>query len=59
MKWTFENFDVELKDLTPSVREKAIEIANNLLSTKEVEGQEKAIKEGIKQAEEWFLDAEG
>ena len=58
-KWIFDNFDVKLKDLAPSVREKATEIANTLLINGEVEDQEKAIEEGIKQAEEWFLDSEG
>lgn len=57
--WTFEDFDAELKDLVPAAKKKAIEIANKLLARGEVESQEKAIKEGIKQAEEWFLDSEG
>lgn len=58
-KWTFDDFDAELKDLVPAAKKKAIEIARKLLANGEVESQEEAIKEGIKQAEEWFLDSEG
>lgn len=58
-KWTFDDFDAELKDLVPAAKKKAIEIARILLANGEVESQEEAIKEGIKQAEEWFLDSEG
>lgn len=55
MKWTFENFGADLKDLNPQVREKALEIANCLM---EEEGytEGKAIKEAIKEAEEWYLN---
>lgn len=37
MRWTFKDLPVELKVLQPKVREKALEIANELIS--------KAIKE--------------
>lgn len=58
MKWTFENFGADLKDLNPVVREKALEIANQLMEEEDyTEGE--AIKEAIKQAEEWFLDMQG
>ena len=55
MKWTFENFAADLKDLNPKVREKALEIANRLMEEEEYTEAE-AIKEAIKRAEEWFLD---
>ncbi|WP_169303379.1 hypothetical protein [Pedobacter cryophilus] len=58
MKELFNDFGLELNDLNSMVKERAIEIANQLL---EEEGwlKEEALKEGIKQAQEWFLDLEG
>ncbi|HET6527986.1 MAG TPA: hypothetical protein VFG39_04475 [Balneolaceae bacterium] len=58
MKWTFENFKTDLDDLDPRVREKALEIANNLME-KDDYSEERAIEEAIKEAEEWFLDRQG
>ncbi|HEX6982437.1 MAG TPA: hypothetical protein VF181_06730 [Balneolaceae bacterium] len=58
MKWTFENFKADLDDLNPAVREKAIEIAKKLME-KDNYSEERAIKEGIKEAEEWFLNSQG
>ena len=58
MKWTLENFPLEMSDLEPHVREKAIEIANQL----KTEGQVKELSivdEAIKRAQEWFLNMEG
>lgn len=58
MKWTFENIETNLDDLNPRIRNKALEIANRLME----EGgytEEEAIDEGIKEAEEWFLDTQG
>ncbi len=58
MKWTSENFPLEMSDLEPHVREKAIEIANQLKK----EGQVKelsVVEEAIKRAQEWFLNMEG
>lgn len=54
MKWTFENFGADLKDLNPLVRKKALEIANQLMDEGHTEGE--AIKKAIKKAEEWFLN---
>lgn len=54
MKWTFENFGADLKDLNPLVRKKALEIANQLMDERYTE--EEAIKKAIKEAEEWFLN---
>lgn len=58
MTWTLENFPLEMKDLKPQVREKAIEIANRMKQEKTI--NELAIVEhAIKQAEEWFINLEG
>ncbi len=58
MEEVFNEFEADLKDLKPKVREKAIEIASGLLIKKNYTRQG-ALKEGIRQAEEWFLDLEG
>ena len=59
MNWTFENFEPELADLDPQVKEKAIELAIQFLEAGKFPDQYQALKEGIKQAEEWFLNLEG
>ena len=58
MDWTFEDFHIELKDLVPEVKDKALEIARRLAKEKDYP-KEKAIAEGIKEAEEWFLNSQG
>ncbi|AFL79546.1 hypothetical protein Aeqsu_0014 [Aequorivita sublithincola DSM 14238] len=58
MTWTFENFKADLDNLTPQVREKALEIAHQLME-KGGFSEEQAIKKAIVKAEEWFLDSEG
>ncbi len=58
MDWTFENFKADLDDLSPPVREKALEIAQNLMEEGNI-SEAKAIKEAIKKAEEWFYNSEG
>lgn len=58
MKWTFENFEAELKELNPQVREKALTIANHLMEQGDY-SEEEALREAIKKAEEWFLDTQG
>lgn len=58
-KWTFEEFEPDLRELKPLVKEKAIKIAAKLLQTGKLTNQREALKEGIKQAEEWFLNMEG
>ncbi len=55
MDWTFEEFDADLNHLVPHVKAKAIEIAGTLVD-KEGYSRDKAIKESIKRAEEWFMD---
>ena len=57
MDWTFEDFPVELNQLNVKVKNKAIEIANDLV--KQGYSKEEAIKTAIKQAEEWYYNSEG
>lgn len=59
MNWTFENFKTELKELKPEIREKALEIAKYLMISGKYSNESIALKEAIKQAEEWFLNLEG
>ncbi len=54
----FENIELELKDLRPAVREKALEILNAMPNESGMD-QKSAIKKAIEQAENWFLDSEG
>ncbi len=54
----FEDFKTDLDKLNPTVREKAIEIANILIEQDDF-SKEKAIKEAIVRAEEWFYDLGG
>lgn len=56
MKEIFGEFEADLKDLRPAVREKALEIASELLM-KNYKRQD-ALKEGIKQAQKLFMDLE-
>lgn len=58
MNWTFENFKVQLENLTPEVRKRALEIAEKLMKIGGV-SEDEAIRKGIKRAEEWFLNSEG
>ena len=52
------NLKTDLESLNPPVREKALEIANELVKEEKYTKKE-AITEAIKQAEEWFYDLEG
>jgi uncharacterized protein YdaT len=58
MKWTLENYPFEMNDLEPHVREKAIEIANQLSAERTV-SELSVVPEAIKRAQEWFLELEG
>jgi uncharacterized protein YdaT len=51
MPWSEDNYPVSLKNLTPQVRKKAIDISNALLDQGYEEGR--AISIGTSQAEEW------
>lgn len=57
-KWTFANFEINLKDLSPEVREKAILIGNDLINLENYTEKE-AIEAAIIRAEEWFYNSEG
>ncbi len=54
----FEDIELELKDLKPAVREKALEILNAMPNETGMD-QKSAIKKAIEQAENWFMDSEG
>lgn len=51
MPWTIDRYPVSMKRLPPTVREKAIEIANALLAEGYPEGQ--AIRIAIARAKRW------
>lgn len=51
MPWTKSDYPVSMKNLNPEVRDKAVEIANALLSDGMEEGR--AIAIATSQAEEW------
>ena len=55
----FDHLEPMLDDLIPKVREKAIQLALEMLSDGKFDNKEAALKEGIKQAEEWFTELEG
>jgi uncharacterized protein YdaT len=57
MNWTKEQYPFEMNDLEPHVREKAIEIANQLKKDRAV-SELSIVPEAIKQAKQWFLDME-
>lgn len=53
MESAFEDFEPMFNELTPKVRAKAIELAAQMLVSGKFSDKEEALKEGIKQAEEW------
>lgn len=53
----FDDFKVDLAELKPKVREKAIELAREL--TNKGMAKEQAIRKGIQKAETWFLESQG
>jgi len=55
----FNESDPMLNDLSPKVKEKALQLAADFLAEGRFANPAGALKEGIKQAEEWFLDLEG
>ena len=58
MEWSSDNYPIEMSDLEPRVREKAIEIANQLRKERIVR-ELSIVDEAIRQAQEWFLNEEG
>jgi uncharacterized protein YdaT len=57
-KWTSDNYPFEMNELEPQVRDKAIEIANQLKENRTV-SELSIVPEAIKRAQEWFLEMEG
>ena len=55
----FDDFGPMLDELIPWIGEKAIQLALEMLSDGRFDNKEAALKEGIKQAEEWFTELEG
>ncbi|SDK13261.1 hypothetical protein SAMN04487898_106130 [Pedobacter sp. ok626] len=53
----FENFKIDLSGLKPGVREKATELAKEMM--KSGMPKEQAITKGIQEAETWFLESQG
>lgn len=58
MKWTSEQYPLEMEELEPRTREKAIEIANRLKSEGSIK-ELSIVEEAIRQAKEWSLEMEG
>ncbi|WP_169305024.1 hypothetical protein [Pedobacter cryotolerans] len=58
MKNQFEDIDLELKDLKPNVRAKALEILKDRQDQLKT-NRNLAIKKAIEEAENWFMDSEG
>ncbi len=56
-KWIFEKFKVSLSQLKPTVRVKAMEIAEQLIE--DGYSDEVAMEMAKKRAEEWFLNLNG
>lgn len=54
----FEDFETELKDMSPVVRAKALELATKYLQ-KPGYDKDRAVKEGIADAQAWFMESEG
>ena len=54
----FEDFRTDLDSLDPVIKEKALDIANQLMKQGKLTEKE-AITEAIKRAEEGFYDLEG
>jgi uncharacterized protein YdaT len=55
----FNDYEHMLNELTPKVREKAIQLALEMLAEGKYTDKEQALKEGIRQADEWFTELEG
>lgn len=58
MKDQFDDIDLELKDLSPEVKAKALEILAEMTEEGKTD-QKIALKKAIEEAENWFMDSEG
>lgn len=54
-----QDFPEELNDLIPKVRQKAVEIANELLEEDDKLTPRQAIKRAVALAERWYYDQAG
>ncbi len=54
----FQDYEAELSDLQPEVSSKAVTIARELMERQQY-SEEAAIREGIRRASEWYLNAQG
>jgi uncharacterized protein YdaT len=54
-----QDFPEELNDLVPKVRQKAVEIANELLEDDDTLTARQAIKRAVALAERWYFDQAG
>ena len=54
-----QNFTAQLADYTPEVREKALEIANQLLADDPQLTDRQALERGLQRAEQWWIDRAG
>lgn len=54
----FEDIDLELKDLRPAVREKALELLAEMSAEQKADWN-LSVKTAIQLAENWFMDSEG
>ena len=59
MKNIFNGHEVELDELEPHIRQKAIEIARDLCADDPNLTHDKLRKRAIKMAERWYYDLEG
>lgn len=57
-KWTMQNFPFPEENLNTKVKEKAVDIANQLYREGVPEGK-KLIEQAISKTKEWFLEMEG
>ncbi|MGB7394350.1 MAG: hypothetical protein WA913_08160 [Pricia sp.] len=57
LEWTFRGFNRKLDKLEPLIRERAVEIAGELMDTGEFT-QERAVEAGIELTEELHYDLE-
>lgn len=58
MKDQFEDIHLELKDLSPEVKAKTLQIFDEM-SEEQKTDKKVALKKAIEEAENWFMDSEG
>ena len=58
-KLIIDDFSEQLDDLSPEVKHKAVEIANELLNEDTSLSPSRAIQTAIPRAEQWYIDRAG